>query len=185
MQEYSGVVQKVIDRNGPGGKVFYSFTLSGQDGFFGTGTKKPPAVGTSISFSAGENAAGYLQADTKTIQYKSDGAVGPASVVRTASQAKAGGKSVEEKGYWEKREAREVRNDNLRELGASRNTAIALIDLMIKNEAVPLPKTVAKREEFLFTLLDTYVGKLMGKGTETVIEEPAKEDVTTMDENWE
>lgn len=185
MSEYTGVVQRIISKPFKN-KTFYSFTLSGQDGFFGTGERKPPAEGTSVAFEADTNERGYLEVKPKTIQVRTDG------VPETASVVKAAGKSAAEKGYWEGKQERDLRNDQQRELGASRNTAIALIDLMLKHEAVPMPKTANKREAYLWELLNAYTGRLMGKtnGSDTgstnpsPVEEAKKEDVTTQDEGW-
>lgn len=180
--EYSGVVQRHLTKQW-GTKTFYSLTLSGVDGIFNLGVTHPPEVGTSVSFDAKTNARGYLEINPKTLQVRTDG------VAETASVVKASGKSVAEKGYWERKEERDLRNDQQREVGASRNTAIALIDLMLRHEAVPLPKTQAKKEEFLLNLVDHYVAKLMGKGlhvpeTPTENKNNKVEDVTTEDEEW-
>jgi len=152
---FTGVVQRHFDKNW-GNKTFYSFTLSGQDGFFNTGIKKPPATGATVEFEAEPNDKGYLEVNTKTIQYKTDGEP------QSASVAKAAPKTTSEKGYWERKEAREARNDALRELGASRNTAIAVIELMLKAEAIKLPAKQADKEAVLWEVLDKYTQKLMG-----------------------
>jgi hypothetical protein len=176
-ETFTGVVQRHGSKNW-GDKVFNSFTLSGQQGWFNLGEKKPPDVGTTISFEAKPNAKGFLQVDTKTIQYRTDGEA------QTADVAKALPKSAEEKGFWGRKEDREVRNDHLRELGASRNTAIAIIDLMIKNEAIKLPAAAAKKEEFLWTVLDKYTQKLMGLKDSIDAEEAVPATSTEEEEEW-
>lgn len=162
--QVQGVVQRIIPKP-HNGKTFYSFALSGQDGWYGTGMKRPPSEGTSIKFNEKTNARGYKEVDGP-IEVVSDAETGPAqSVAGTATAgAKLGGGG--QQAYWDRKEARDITNDANRELGASRNTALSIIDLALKNEVIKLP-AAAKREEFLWTLLDKYTDKLMGKETQT------------------
>jgi hypothetical protein len=179
------------------GKNFYSFALNGQDGWYGTGIKRPPREGVSVRFEFKKNSKGYLEVDGP-IEIRTDGEVGPAGGVSTQERSANGSsvgyagnssgskKSPEERGYWDRKEQRDIKNDADRELGASRNTALNIIDLMIKHEAIKLP-AVAKREEFLWTLLGKYIARLMAK--EQKAEEtatPESEPPTgTADENNE
>jgi hypothetical protein len=160
MGQVSGVVQRHSEKPW-NGKTFYSLALSGQDGWYNTGMKRPPAVGTSVKFNTKQNARGFNEVDG-SIEIVADAEAAPAASVAgvATASAKAGGGS--QSAYWDRKEARDITNDANRELGASRNTAIAFIDLAIKNEVIKLP-AAAKREEFLWTLLDKYTNKLMGK----------------------
>lgn len=183
----SGVIQRVNNKAWKD-KTFYSFTLSGQEGWFNTGVKRPPAQGTSVKFNFKTNDKGYNDVDG-SIEVLSDGVSAPtgtvAAVLKSNGSGGAGGSA-----YWDRKEARDVANDTARELGASRNTAISLIDLALKYEVLPLPAGKAKREEFLFGVLDKYTRKLMGK--EEVKDEvkekvPEAEPALTYDpqsDNW-
>lgn len=154
-----GVIGRVFEKQF-GNKRFYSFSVNGTDGFFGTGVKRPPNPGTSVKFNEKTNAKGYLEVDG-SIEMLSDSAAAPTPSIGTLSKAAsagAGGGAA----YWDRKEARDFVNDAARELGASRNTAISIIDLALKYEVIKLP-AAAKREEFLWALLDRYVNKLMGK----------------------
>ena len=180
-ETFTGVVQKHLTKPW-GSKVFYSFTLQGRDGIFGTGLSKPPAVGASITFEARTNPKGFLEADTKTIQYRADGE--PTTAVVPKSN---GGLTKDQ--YWTNKEARDIKNDAARELGATRNTAIAIIDLMLKHEAIPLPKKLADRQDYLFEVLDKYTNKLMGKGYDSSpkaveAKETSEAEITKEEENW-
>src|SRR6185312_7114829 len=173
-----GVIQRINERPWQN-KKFYSFALSGQDGWFNTGMKRPPGVGTSVRFDTKTDAKGYVNVDGP-IEIRSDGAVEPTPSVNRfqngSQRITAGSQSNGAAGaYWDRKEARDVRNDELRELGASRNTALTIIDLMIKQEAVKLP-AAGKREEFIWTLLDRYTSKLMNKsgGSEDAAGEDAR-----------
>lgn len=174
-----GVIQRVNSKDWKD-KKFWSFTLSGQDGWYNTGMKRPPAVDTSVKFNFKTNDKGYNEVDG-AIEVVTDGEASPTGNVRSvarAAEAGDGGKSA----YWAGKEARDVTNDANRELGASRNTAIALIDLALKYEVLPLPAGKAKREEFLFGVLDKYTRKLMGKDekVEQLVAQ-AKTDTATVD----
>lgn len=163
------MVEGVISRTNAkqwNGKTFYSFALNGQEGWYNLGMKRPPAEGTSVRFEFKVNGKGYKDVDGP-IEIRTDGDAAPTGTVGQVAQSSSrSGKSAEEKGFWERKEGREVRNDELRELGATRNTAIAIIDLMIKHEAIKLP-AVAKREGFLWDVLNRYVDKLRGKEKES------------------
>lgn len=166
-----GVIGRHFEKSWQG-KTFWSFALNGQDGIVGTGMRRPPSVGTSVKFNEKKNAKGYLEVDG-SIQIVQDGeaaAVGNITTVAKAASAGAGGGVA----YWDRKEARDLANDAARELGASRNTAIALIDLALKYEVFKLP-AAAKREEFLFGVLDKYAAKLMGKDTPVVSDEVKEE----------
>ena len=175
------MVEGVVSRTSAkpwNGKTFYSFALNGQEGWYNLGMKRPPAEGTSVRFEYKVNSKGYKDVDGP-IEIRTDGAVEPAPSVTQFQNV--GGKSNwgssstggAAGAYWDRKEARDIRNDDLRELGATRNTAIAIIDLMIKNEAIKLP-AVAKREGFLWDVLDRYVNKLRGIGE--ITDKPATEE---------
>ena len=179
MSVVTGVVSRISDKSF-GNKTFFSFALKGADGWFGSGVKRPPKEGTLVRFESRVNAKGYKEVDG-VIEILEDGAIGPSPGVRdvSTSGSKGGSGGVGAAGaYWDRKEGRDVHNDQLRELGASRNTAISLIDLMLKNEAVKLP-AVAKREEFIRTLLNRYTDILMGKDSDS--KETSKEESKTVE----
>ncbi len=182
MNEFNGVVQRIFHKVWQG-KTFYSFTLSGVDGFFNTGMKKPPGEGASVSFKAKQTPKGFLEVDFSTIAYQNDGEPTKAAIPSRA-YPKAAASSSSREGYWEAKGERDIQNDKLREIGASRNTAIAILDLMIRHEAIKLP-AVAKREEFLWEVIEKYKDKLMAKGESTDSAEPEAEPETGQEEDPE
>jgi len=163
-----GVVSKIFE-NKFGNKTFYSFGLKGVQGSFGTGVKRPPREGTYVRFHDATNSRGYKEVDGP-IEIVPEGEVAPASSASQVASESSNAGGLTKDQYWSNKEARDVANDRLRELGASRNTAISFIDLALRNEVIKLP-AAAKREEFLWTLLDKYTSRLMGK------EETKKEEV--------
>jgi len=165
-----GVIGRVRDSQF-GSKIFYSFALNGQEGWYGTGTKKPPREGTSVRFNEKTNAKGYKEVDGG-IEILTDGQVAPAGNISSTTGAQPT-QSKGQSAYWDRKETRDLVNDAARELGATRNTALAFIDLGLKYEVFKLP-AAAKREEFLKTLWDKYTKELMGKETKA---DEEREDV--------
>lgn len=182
-----GVISKVFDKPF-GNKTFYSFGLKGVDGFFGTGVKRPPKEGTYVKFNEKKNSRGYLEVDGSIEILPSEGETGPVAGVAGAVSASAKTGGTSQSAYWDRKEARDIANDSARELGASRNTAIALIDLALKNEVFKLP-AAAKREDFLWTVLDKYTDRLMGKNDAKLLEGLEKPEDLSMtadpeSDNW-
>lgn len=162
MSQVQGVIGKVNARQFQG-KNFYSFALNGQEGWYGAGMKRPPNEGTSVKFLSKKNSKGYLEVDGG-IEIVTDGEAAPAGSAKsfrgTNGQRTSGGSGTNSSAYWDRKETRDIRNDELRELGATRNTALTLIELLLKNEAIKLP-AAAKREEFMLELLEKYTKHLM------------------------
>lgn len=156
-----GVIGRHFEKNWQN-KTFWSFALNGQDGLFGCGMKRPPAVGTSVKFNEKTNAKGYKEVDG-SIEILADGQAASAGSAISVAKQSTGSGSGTQSAYWDRKEARDLTNDAARELGASRNTAIAIVDLALKYEAFKLPAGAAKREEFLFGVIEKYAKKLMGK----------------------
>lgn len=154
--QYEGFVNKVLSRPF-GNKTMYSLTLVNQDGFFGFGGDKPKAnQGDKVSFEAETNAKGYLQAKGYSLRVLAPAAES-VSTAPTARQATGGnGQSA----YWDRKEARDLKQDELREIGATRNTAIEWIKLLLDKEAIKLPTKIADKEAFLQELLRDTVDKL-------------------------
>lgn len=159
----TGIVDKVLTKAW-NGKTFYSLALV-NDKIYGFGMFKPSAnVGDTVSFEAKENAKGYMEADKTTLKVtKGESKVVSGGSVRASSMM---GKD----DYWSRKEARDIENDKLRTIGASRNTAIAWVDLLIKAEALKLPTKVSEREDALALLLDEYTNRFMGVEPKTAAE---------------
>lgn len=142
------------------GKKFYSVKLVNQDPYYGFGMFAPKAKeGDKVTFDAEVNEKGYWQAKGGSLKVVAKSAE---EVVQGAAVAAVQGKSQEERGFWAKKEIREVRNDELREIGASRNTAIEWINTLIKVEALKLPAKQADKEAAMNALLDDTVAKFRG-----------------------
>lgn len=172
-----GVVQRTFEKPFPDGKVLHSFTLKGQDGFFGTGYRKAAIeVGKAYEFEYEIDPKGRKNVNLSTVRPWESGETiqaAPAASFRPAYQrmAKAdGGKD----DYWRNKELRDVQNDKMRELGATRNTALTLVQLMLSNGAVKLPAKEAAREEVIFQLFEHYTDTLL-KGKES---ESSKDEVS-------
>jgi len=175
--EYSGTVSAVLsqDVNTKRGQMtFWSVALAGQDGFHGFGPKKPKIKkGDKVTFMSEENDRGFLQADVDTLEVTP----GKEEVRSNSSSGAVANDSKAKGGYWDEKAARDVVNDEKREIGASRNTAIEWIKFLLANEALPKMPAAAKREEYLNSLLDDYMNKF--RGLEVAPKVPEKKVKTT------
>jgi hypothetical protein len=155
-----GVVYKVFSR--PAGRgTAYSIKLEGNDVYYGCGFKDPGLnPGDAVQFEANLNAKNYWEVDPKSIR-KLDST--PVIHNPTARQAVAvNGKD----DYWTRKEQRDIANDVARNIGASTNTAISFVELLLKAEAVKLPAKIADREQVLAELVSYYAKKFRGESTE-------------------
>jgi hypothetical protein len=133
-------------------KTFYSLQLNDGENY-GFGPFKPSAgIGDKVEFEAEKNPKGFWAAKKDTLKVTK----GTEQEV-TAASAKA----VSKDKYWTDKETRDIHNDQLRSLGACRNTAIEWIKVLLQNEAAKLPAAAAKKEEALNHLLDSYVDLFM------------------------
>lgn len=184
----SGVIGRINNKQW-NGKTFYSLALKGQEGWYNTGLKRPPSEGTSVKFEFKTNPKGYKDVDG-IIEVLTDGEAASAGTVPQVAGQVAKSGNGGQSAYWDRKEARDLTNDSAREVGASRNTAISLIDLALKHELIPVPAAKAKKEEFLWALLDKYTAKLMGKEPDSSgeQEDPTKTDAPTdkldPDDTW-
>ena len=164
-----GVVSKVSS-NQFNGKTLWSLRLQGDNNYYNTGERVPPVTeGASIEFDTKLSPSGKHSVLIESIRPWENGNIMqavPANTVRKSADPK--------ESYWADKELRDKRNDLLRELGATRNTAIAFIKLLTDTGSLKLPAAEAKREAVLWEALDHYTKKLMG-----VDEAPAEEAVKT------
>lgn len=163
----SGTVKQVIERPW-GQKTMYSLSLLDHDSLYGFGPVNPKAKpGDKVEFEAEKNQKGYWQGDKATLKV-----VAGTNEVSSGSPAGAVAKaSIGKDSYWDRKESRDVTNDEHRELGATRNTAIEWIKLLLAQEAFKLPPT-SKREDFFNALLIDYITRF--RGLDPVVAAPAK-----------
>lgn len=180
----SGVVDRISERDGKFGKM-YSIKLRDNDVWYGLKGYRPGAVkqGQVVEFEAAQNARGYWDADGKNIRVLQD-----AVVEAPAARAVARGATVTKDDYWRRREERDVVNDQLRNIGAARNTAIAFVDLLAKYEGLKLPTKQADREKALLEAVEHYREEFMS-GVEQEPEETTTESTdsgtkTSSEEEW-
>lgn len=176
----NGVVERVSERAGKFGTM-YSIKLRDNDQWYGIkGRATTPKQGQQIEFEAAQNARGYWDADGKTIRVLQD-AVAEAPTARAVAR----GTAVTKDDYWKRREDRDVLNDQLRNIGAARNTAIAFVDLLAKYEALKLPTKQADREKALLEAVEHYRVEFMSGVQEEPEEAAAEAEVKVEnDEEW-
>ena len=164
--------------------VLYSFSLTNDRTYYNTGSKKPGVkVGDYIEFEPFKNAKGYWNVkpeDIKSMPTPTEVSA-PAAVTMTG-RATMG---MTKDDYWNRKEARDLENDRQRNIGASRNTAISLVDILLRHETLKLPKTAAEKADAIYGYVEHYAGKLRGVEVPTgeiAAEAPA---APAKADNWE
>lgn len=136
---------KAISQKEFNGKTMYSFKVD--EDWFGCGPDNPKLdKGDLIEFDYTENGR-WKNVAVKTI-----------SVLRKGSEVfKASTRKVSVGGardeYWVKKEERDVVTQKVIQLQSSRNSAIALADVLLKNNAIKLPEAQAKRMDVVVALV--------------------------------
>jgi hypothetical protein len=160
MALYKGYIKEVLTRDTDWGKMYNIKLSTGDQIGFG---KYPPKVkmveGDYVQVEADLNDKGYLNGKNKTFKVLPKPTEGEDVAPAAASVAR--GASVGKDDYWKGKEARDVVNDRARNVGAARNTAIAWIDLLMKNDAIKISTKKDEREDQLNTALDEYTKKFM------------------------
>lgn len=160
MALFKGYIKEVIERQTDWGKMYNIKLSTGDQIGFGKFPPKAKMVeGDYVQVEAELNDKGYLNGKNKTFKVlpkpaeEETVAASAANVVKWAASGKD--------DYWKGKEARDVVNDKARNVGAARNTAIAWIDLLMKNDAIKISTKKDEREDQLNTALDEYTKKFM------------------------
>lgn len=144
MANVSGVVSDIKQF----GKAF-NLVVDGES--YGYGFERPGfGVGTPVSFTFSMNGK-WRNVDKGSVKVL-DSAPAP-KVVNGVGAVK--GKD----DYWSRKETRDVENDKKREYGATRNSAIAVVDLLLKYEAVKIPAK-GDKVEFILALVEDVTSKM-------------------------
>lgn len=152
----TGFISEVVQRPWKN-KVFYSLRLVNDSNLYGFGPTNPMARnGDEAMFEWSMNDKGYPTADATTLKIKK----GTTHTVTGATVRASSAMGKDD--YWSRKETRDVENDKLRAVGASRNTAIAWVELLLKAEALKLPAKASDREAALNALLDETTARFMG-----------------------
>ena len=142
-----------------------SIKLDGQDTWFSAGKGQPHVQpGDVVQFIYTVNEKGYANVDPSQIMVTGKqappqqggygGNKGGYKGKKGGGGYKGGGKSTEEKDYWKKKQLHDERNSKRIGMQASRNSAIAFVDVLLKNEAFTLPSKKADRLDVAKALLD-------------------------------
>lgn len=176
-----GLVYKVFSRQAGRGTA-YSIKLDGDETYYGCGFKNPGNLdGKYVSFEAGKNAKGYWDANLATLTVLDSA---PQVANKSVASATAGGKD----DYWRRKEERDLVNDVQRHIGASANTAIAFVDLLLKTDSVAVPTKKADRADIIFDLVAHYATKFqsLSEGAKPADPKPADESPAAepAEDNW-
>lgn len=143
-----GQIQQVDSRSGQYG-VMWRVNINGT--WYGAGKVQPPPIGTFVSFDESVNARGYKDAKNIVAVQGSPPQGSPPHYAPNASQSRPqqatpykGGKSQEEKDYWNKRDAKE----EVKEKHYQARWAVSQgLEFAIKAAAAGLVKFPAKASE--------------------------------------
>lgn len=136
------------------GKKLYSIQLDGDRTYYNTGTNVPRVQpGDYVTFEAEVGQNGRTKADLKTLRVENNGAPPPPSGRTAAAVAKSAGMSKDD--YWTRREERDLETQKRIERQSCRNSAIELVDLLIRNEALTLGAK-AKKADVIVAAVDEY-----------------------------
>lgn len=170
-----GTVTKV-HKNGR----FYSMVVDNK--WYGLGSNQPEfAEGAMVEFDVTQN-GDFFNAKNVNVLGKA-----PATAKPQATSGRVV-HNTEKDDYWRNKELRDVQNDKAREIGAGRNTAIAFVDLLLKSNSLPLPKTASKQADVIFEAVEYYRAKFAAAESGAVAAAPANEapeEETDGDDDYE
>lgn len=145
MAKYQGIVNVVTAKDFPAGPrgpatTLHGFALKGMDGFFGLGKSSHPLVtkGAEIEFEANEK---------RVVEHSSVRLAGAAPLPKGASNASA----VPVQSAYQAGEAMRQKSISWQ---SGRKDSIEVVDMMLRNGAISLPKTAAKAQEALLGYID-------------------------------
>jgi hypothetical protein len=145
MSKVNGVIARILTNTWQN-KTLYSIVVEGDERAFGTGATRPQfGVGTAVEFEAERNAKGYWNANPATLIQK------PLPVKQVEA-----GKTPEPTADFYKTPANK---DKVIELQSCRNSAIALLDILVKNSMVKLPTKKDEQYDAALDLVDELVGR--------------------------
>lgn len=162
------------------GKMF-SITVDGN--YYGTGPvnveqKYGLSAGDTIEFET-EQRGKYTNADPSTIKKVSGG----------SPQAASAG-AVTKNDYWAKKEEGDKLRQLIIEHQSSRNAAIHMVDVLLKNAAIAVPAKKAAQYDFCIALVDKITAKFnddleMVKQFETLPTNSSQEESTEVEDELE
>lgn len=170
MAMHSGVVKGVFEKDW-NGKKFYTLNMTNLDKGVGFGTHNPRVnPGDQVEFEMGYNDKGYPTAKGGSLRVVQKGAE---IAAQGPSAAAVGASAMGKDDYWKRKEDRDTRQDELREIGATRNTAIEWVKFLIEREALKVPTKAADKEAFFNELLQNYIDTFRGKTTTPILKAKA------------
>lgn len=164
--KFDGVVGYISEKSF-GGKLLYSFTLRGVDGFFRTGEEKPKfKVGSYVTFEAEKDAKGNMQVDLASIS----------GSVRKPADEKAPSAEASKTVYVDNRQ-------QAIHFQSAHKDAIEVAKFLVDKEMVKLPATTAKKMDAFMALVSDLTQKFFTEfESEHKVTEAAAESVDVEDE---
>lgn len=179
MPQATGTLTKVLANN----TGFFSLKIG--DDWYGGGKAAPEAAeGDMVEVTYNTKAVNgttYRNATAVKVVNKT------ATVARSAKAATAAG-SGDKDLYWKKKEDRDVVNDSKRELGATRNTAVTIVNFAIEKGYLPALDKAKASEKFdlYLAIVEGTAIKLMAEfeqNKKTFVAEEQKQMSNEQEEN--
>lgn len=164
---YKGVVQKIHKQKMYG-------VLMDDEQWYGHGSDQPKFnEGDLIEFEYDENQKGtrvYKNIIPKSVQVISasngDKGVESGGSSRQSGSAPKQGKTMTKDNYWENKAAEDIKTQKAIRYQASRNSAIEVVDLLLKNECVSLGNAKQKKAGIVEELVEHYTNEYYNKTLE-------------------
>ena len=171
-----GVVQK-ITKNGP------AYNIKVDEQWYGCGFNKPAfSEGSMIKFEAIQKGK-WVNVDQESLEVLGDAPLPEKKkVVDYSSQVTS---TTTRDEYWARKEERDIKNDLDRHVGATRNTAIAFVDLLVRNEALKLPASKDAKADALFQAVEYYASLFSGGSENSVNSVESSTEETENGDNYE
>lgn len=176
MPETHGTLTKVL----PKATGYYSLMIG--DEWYGGGKSAPDAAeGDRVEVTYTEkNVNGKIYRNATSVR----AAPKNATVARSAKEAVAVTVGLDKDLYWKTKEKRDVINDGKRELGATRNTAVEIVNFAIDKGFLPSLDKAKVQDKFdlYLSIIEGTAHKLMDSGkaptpkaTKLVVEDTSEE----------
>jgi len=148
MEVVKGTVQRFFE-NEWRGMMLYGLTVDTDERMFGTGEIRPStAVGDYVSFEVNKGKNDKWYANTKSLQVLTEAPATPQKANGATSPAKT------KENYWTNKEANDKTKDKVIQYQSCRNSAIALIGVLLSNGALTLPQKKEAKYDVVVALAE-------------------------------
>ena len=183
----NGYVDVAVAKPDKNGKTRYSFKVKNDDKWYSCGLDNPQIKkGDKIEFDFDTNGDWHnvTPGSVKITQSGPEIVEAKKGFGGFARRGPSPGAAEKEK-YWEDKAIRDVDTQKRIQLQASRNSAIEVADLMLRNGAIKLPDALAKRHDIIAALIFEWVDRFEKQVNERDVPVVAEIETTESTGDWE